>query len=398
MLAAASAGAQTSLPSLGDRDRFFAAARAAWAFIERHIQPQTGWVPAHATYPFITTWDIASVLAAYVAAHDLGLLSTSEYERRVRQALRTLQRARLFRNAAYNKLYDARTGDAVDRTTRPDLEGYGWSAIDLGRLLLWLRIVAHRTPSLAADAEAVVRRLDAAQLVGDGYLQGADLDPRSGTLRRYPEGRIGYEQYAAAGFALWGIRAPASLDFRRHAKPILVEGIPLWGDARGDDRLTAEPFYLMGLELGWWTPEWRDLAWRVLAAQEARYRRTGRLTFVSEDALPVPPHYFYYYNLYENGQTFVVTHHGTGPLSEPRWVSTKAVFAWHALLPSPYTARAIQVLEAARQADGWGAGLFEDTLQPTGGANLNTAAVVLEAAAYAFRGRPLYDGPLPTDR
>lgn len=56
---------------------------------------------------------------------------------------------------------------------------------------------------------------------------------------------------------------------------------------------------------------WAYLA--VLAAQEERFKRTGVITLVSEDALPDSPYYFYYYSLYRDGDSFVVD--GPGPNS-----------------------------------------------------------------------------------
>ena len=50
----------------------------------------------------------------------------------------------------------------------------------------------------------------------------------------------------------------------------------------------------------------KDYVRQVLAAQEARYRTTGQVTVVSEDAVPVAPHYFYYYTIHDSGEDFAV--------------------------------------------------------------------------------------------
>ncbi|MDQ6771106.1 MAG: DUF3131 domain-containing protein, partial [Gemmatimonadota bacterium] len=163
----------------------------------------------------------------------------------------------------------------------------------------------------------------------------------------------------------------------------------------GDERITSEPYIMMGMETGWYSPELREQAWRVLAAQEARYKTTGTLTMVSEDALPDPPYYFYYYDVYRQGRPFAVDGPGgTGYVESPRWISSKAAFAWHALLPSPYTLRVLQAVQpSAIPGRGWGAGVYEATLRPTGDANLNTAALILEAAVYNLRGHPFLATP-----
>jgi hypothetical protein len=45
------------------------------------------------------------------------------------------------------------------------------------------------------------------------------------------------------------------------------------------------------------------------------------------------------------------------------------------------------VRNAAANVDGWPSAFSEGTLTPAGGENINTAAIVLEAAAYIARGR-----------
>ena len=201
---------------------------------------------------------------------------------------------------------------------------------------------------------------------------------------------MGYEQYAAAGLALWGHRAEKALDARLNAVPVSVLGVSIITDKRGNDRITSEPYIMMGMETGWFSPELREQAWRVLAAQEARYKSTGTITMVSEDALPDPPYYFYYYSLYRQGKPFTVDAHSTlADVNGPRWISSKAAFAWHALLPTPYTMTALQAVQsAAIPGRGWGAGVYEGSLRPTGNASLNGSALILEAAVYNLRGHP----------
>jgi len=373
-----------------ERELFTNAARTAWAFVERNYQPSTGLARAHDTYQYVTLWDVASALAATYSAHELGLIADAPYNQRMQRALATLGSMDLFDGVAFNKSYDSRTGRMIDRQQRLSSKGYGWSTTDIGRLLIWLRIIAVNQPQFAPQATAIVRRLNMPRMIVDGYLQGSDLDPQTGQLRAYPEGRIGYEQYAAAGLALWGFRAEKALDASLNALPVNVLGVSIVADKRGDERVTSEPYIMMGMETGWYSPELREQAWRVLAAQEARYKSTGTLTMASEDALPDPPYYFYYYNVYRQGRTFTVdAPAASGYTDRPRWLSSKAAFAWHALLPSAYTLAVVRAVQGAMiPGRGWGAGVYEGTLRPTGDASLNTAALILEAAVYNLRGHP----------
>lgn len=373
------------------RDFMRQSARSAWSFVSRSMSPAAGFVGATDSYPYMTVWDMASTLASIHSARLLGLATPDEYRRAMDRSLSTIERMPLYDNAAFNKLYASTTGAMVDRNNQRSEKGYGWSVLDHGRLLAWLRIIAENDPALAPRAQAIVAKLDMSRLVRDGYLQGEDLNPSTGQRRRYQEGRVGYEQYAAEAFALWGVRAERALDFAANGTPVLVNGQTVLADKRRDDLLTSEPFVMMGLEMGWTGPTWDALSRAVLAAQEARFKETGIITMVSEDAVPDPPAYFYYYLLYQNGKPFVVTS-PTGEIAPtyPRWISVKAAFGYHALAPSDYTWKALQAVKyGATPNRGWTAGVYEGTTRSTRLFNVNTAAIVLESAAYFERGCPL---------
>lgn len=367
-------------------------ARTAWRYVARNTM-RTGFAGATEVYRFSTVWDLASTLAAIHSAREAGLIPVTEYRERMSRALGTLAVMPLYDSTAFNKMYGVESGRMVDRKVEPSSEGYGWSALDHGRLLVWLRIVGTDT-AFTERTRAIVGRLRLGRLVADGYLRGQDLHPRYGQPRIakhrvYGEGRIGYEQYAAEGFALWGARAPLALDFASNAHAVQVAGSTVLADVRGADVLTSEPFIMMGLELGWTGPHWRTLSLAVLAAQEARSRELGHVVMVSEDAVNVAPWFFYYYLIYRDGRPFVVTSpQGHVSPNFPRWVSTKAAFGYHALAPSAFTWRALEAVQpSGARGGGWTAGVFEGRATPTPNYNLNTAAVVLESAAYVLRGR-----------
>jgi len=364
------------------------AAEAAWGYL-RAQRTVNGMVKATEHYDHITTWDLGSLFLGVHAAGALGVSPPGEAEAWLETLLGTLAGMPLFGGALPNKSYSATSGLMIGWGDEPSDQGRGWSATDLGRLLVALKVIEVHHPDLAGAARAVVERMDLEQVVEGGYLHGEEaLEKRSGTSR-YPEGRVGYEQYAAHGFRLWGQVAEAALDPMRNGVPVEVMGHTLLSDRRGRDKLTSEPFVLMGMELGW-TPPFRDLAWRMLAVQEARYHETGQVTMVSEDAIQRPPHYFYYYSVFSEGEPFVVRAHG--PVEDgPRWVSAKAAYAWHSLLPTEYTWLAVNAVEPARSRAGWASGVFEGSGESTGVRNLNTAAIILEAALHREMGRPLLE-------
>jgi hypothetical protein len=378
-----------------ESDVFLAGARIAWTFVENNTQASTGLAQAHDNFQFVTTWDIASQIAATYSAHELGIIDDANYDARIKKILATLTTLPLFQGAAFNRFYDSKTGQMVDRNFKTSSTGFGWSTTDIGRLLIWLRVLAVNQPQYSAQATAIKNRLNMGRLISGGTLQGVDVDA-NGTTVYYAETGLGYEQYAAGGFALWGQRASNSLNPTATATTTSVLGVNVWIDSRGNARLTSEPYIMMGLETGWWASALRDQAKAVLAAQQARYDQQGIITIVTEDAMPDAPYYFYYYSVYHSGKTFVVEGPGYGTVvANPRWVSSKAAFAWRALVPTDYTLKAFNSVQvAAIPGDGWGAGVYEGSLKPTGYATLNTAGMILESALYQKRGVAVLSQPI----
>ena len=362
------------------------AAKAAWMYMANNYQPSTGYVNATPDWSNTTLWDIGGQLLAFHAAKELGLIPAADYDKRTRKTLSTLARASLFRKVAYNRVYSTKNGATGDGG------GHGFAATDLGRFLSALKVLSVTEPKYAAQIARIVKRIDMKQVVYDGYLHG-QLIGSNGKLFIFQEGRIGYEQYAANGFHAWGVSADNAMDLKKNSTPITVMGVPLLGDTRYQDRLLSEPFILYGIEFGM-PPDVQDLAANLLKAQQARYDSTGKMTMVTEDASSVAPHYFYYYCVYCNGKPFVIDIPVPGQtLDAPRWVSTKASFGWHALMPSPYTLKAIAYLAKAKDpTKGWASGVMEATGESTHAWDVNTASVVLEAAYFALRGgKPLID-------
>ena len=391
---APAAGATFAPPKVPDeqqRQFLKTSARTAWAYVRRNYSANSGLVRALDNWEYVTIWDIASALAAYHSARGLGLISDTDYRRRMDRALATLEAMPLYMDIAFNKTYSARNARMVDREQKISTAGYGWSATDMGRFLVWMKVIAENDATARPAVERIVARLKLDRMMEGGYLRGGNIDVNTKSHLEYQEGRIGYEQYAALGFSQWGAQATNALGFDVNGEPVDVYGFRILGDRRRDDMVTSEPFIMAGLEIGWTSPTWEEQARNVLAAQQERFKRTGIVTMVSEDAVPLPPAHFYYYGVLREGQPFVVQAPGAGISSQyPRWISTKAAFGWHALFPSDYTWKALQSVRAAGASGrGWTAGVFERSKRATPNNNLNTAAIVLEAAYYAHRNCPL---------
>jgi hypothetical protein len=368
-------------------------ARIAWAYFEHNTDPQTGLANSVDGFPSATLWDSASYLLALIAARDLELLDKRGFDIRMAKALVSLERLPLQDGKLPNKTYDTATLAMTDYGHKPAPAGIGWSAIDIGRLLVPLNVIAwHHTVHTEA-ARRVIARWDTGALAREGELFG--LQAGAGAERRSTqEGRLGYEQYAARSFALLGLDVDSAADWRRHLKLATVEGVPVCADDReprqfgAQNFVLSEPYVLAGLEFGW-TRAARECAWRAYRAQEARFRKTGIATAVSEDHVDQAP-FFVYNSVWTAGKPWATVTEKGEDAAALRSLSTKAAFGWHALLRTEYTGQLVaKVAPLNDPARGWYAGLYEEGARPNKALTANTNAVVLESLAYIVRGRSL---------
>ena len=107
-------------------------------------------------YATTTMWHVADALAALVAAHELQLVDRHEFDTRVSKLLHFLNTMPLFGGRLPNTVYNASTGAMVNYGNQP--EEVGWSAIDLGRLLIWLRLIAEQYPEFSEYIDKAVLR------------------------------------------------------------------------------------------------------------------------------------------------------------------------------------------------------------------------------------------------
>ena len=131
-------------------------AKVAWQYFVHNFQPQTGLVNAADRYETATMWHVADTLAALVAARELALVEAQEFNRRLSQLLHFLNTMPLFFGRLPNKVYNTSTGAMVNYANQP--EEIGWSAVDIGRLLIWLEITAERYPELSEYIDKAVFR------------------------------------------------------------------------------------------------------------------------------------------------------------------------------------------------------------------------------------------------
>ena len=123
-----------------DADRI--AARRAWQYFERNWNSQTGFVNSVENYAWTTWWDQGSAILGMHAAHQLGLIKTEEFNSKIDRLLQTLERLPLPATGLPNKAYSTDAAQMMRLDNTPDPRGTsGWSALDMARFLMGLRVL-----------------------------------------------------------------------------------------------------------------------------------------------------------------------------------------------------------------------------------------------------------------
>jgi hypothetical protein len=275
-------------------------------------------------------------------------------------------------------------------------EDIGWSALDAGRLLLWLRIAGQRHPRYAEYADKAVLRWTFCEAIDDcGTLYGTART--GGQVQRYQEGRLGYEQLAAAGYAAWGFETRNAASWSRTQQAHIYE-LTVAYDARDPRTSGAQapvltmPYVLMGLELGWRMPEGeraRAQADAVVRVQEERWRREQQLTARTDYQLRGAP-YVVLDSVFASGYAWNTVGSDGREYEQLALVSTRAAFGMEALWPGEYTRRLLEAVQYLYDPDrGWYEGRFEAGGAPHANITLATNAAILETLLFQAKG-PLY--------
>ncbi|MCG6133376.1 MAG: DUF3131 domain-containing protein [Nostoc sp. LLA-1] len=369
-----------------------AIARQAWAYFQRNWNDETGLVNSVDGFTSVTMWDQAAAIAALVSAKELNIVSESEFNKKMGTMLQTLATMPLYKKELPNKVYNAKTLVPVNYGELEKREEIGWSAIDLGRMALWLKIVGTKYPNLRSQTEEVWQHWQVKRLTRRGQMYGTSVV--KGREQYNQEGRLGYENYAAYGLKLWGLNVNEALEYQTNTAyaNLYGQGIPY--DKRdhkksgANNYVLSEPYILDGIETGFQSLP-KVFADRILAAQEARYRATKQLTAVTEDNLDRPP-YFVYNSLFVNGEPWVAITDTREQHQNLRFVSTKAAIGWHILYNTDYTRKLSNFVQTNLQSDhGWYNGYYESLRQPNKSLTANNNGVILTSLLYKQVGKPL---------
>ena len=390
-------------------ERELQAAKVAWGYFAQFTQEDTGLANSVGAYPSTTLWDTASYISGLVAAYELCLIEKPEFDKRILKLLTTFRTLKLFRNEMPNKVYHTKTGAQVDYTNKPG--EIGFSALDIGRFMVWMRIVRNRYPYLSNTIDNMLLRWDYSNVVDDeGVMFGALIDKETKETVYAQEGRLGYEEYAAKGFALWGFK----VNFSHRAEPFLTTNIfdvrvPYDGrDPRifhSQNYVVTESYLLDGLELNWDMPHddmtsdlvhsdgWRaEFADRIYQVQHNRFERDGYMTARSEHNVKGPP-YFTYDTIFSDGYPWnTVTPRGDYSPDHAA-VATKAAFGLWALWDTYYTDILYNaVIELFDPDRGFYEGLYEGGNGHIEIQTANNNGILLASLLHKVQGRILTPG------
>ena len=361
------------------------AAEIAWAYFENNTQLETGLVDSIADFPSTTLWDQAGYIFAFIAAKRLDIIDVDEFNARAENLLHSFSTITLYQDDLPNKVYNTQTLKMTNYANNEVALGIGFSALDLGRFLMALRILELEAPHLGSQVRLLVNAWTPSAMSNEGELFG--ITELEDGAHEGQEGRIGYEQYAARAAALWGFDVSQAISARRVLGWETIHGVRVPIDLRlstifkSITPTLSEPYILEGLEMGF-NHESQLLASRIYEAQEARFRDTGTPTMVSEDHISVAP-YFLYSSVHSNDEPWAVVAENGERFDELRTLSVKAIFGWDAIYQTDYTAQLRDdVLDLGTPEFGWYAGRYEDSGEPNDTLSLNTNAVILEAIHY----------------
>ncbi len=361
-------------------------ARTAWRYFENNLIPETGLVNSADKYPASTMWDTSSYLLGMIAAKRLGIVEEAEFNERVSTLLNTLATMPLHDDLLPNKSYNTRSVAMVTYNNEVTERGIGWSAIDIGRIMVPLNILVWQFPEHTKRVSDVLAHWDIDEIIINAEMYGADVN-ESGETLYLQEGRLGYEEYAAKSFSLISRDVSKALDYEENTELVDIYGVDIAADTRRPSEFGAlnyvvsEPYVLDGVEYGWDRYS-SELAKRVFDVQRRRYEETGVLTAVSEDNIDQAP-YFVYNTVFADGKKWNATTESGEDASEFRTVSTKAVIGFHSLYENDYTAKLIDHIADNFDADrGWYSGIYESNGEPNKAITANTNGIILEALHY----------------
>jgi hypothetical protein len=357
-------------------------------------------VPSRGGTNVATPWSMGDQVAALLLAHRLGLLDSREFDGRFTRLVEFFNRMPLAPGGMPNRFYDSSSGATLGGDLQPGVAG--WSSVDTGRLLLWLRIASEAHPQFAPFIRNAVARLNVCRILSeDGHLQlgtvvGGEIQLSSETIR-------GYDAYAAQGYRAWNLDVPIPKVANTYPFEIEVHDIafPVAEDHSTQAPVMTTPPAYLGFEFGFnllgddvddeigGGRAAEEFMRAVAEAQANRYTTTGSPTARADFRRSDDPTTLYGTILVNGYPWSVITPDGT-LRADLGLISTRAAFALDAFADDPNANLLLPLVgELYDPQGGWYEGRYEQTGAYEQTRSSATNAFVMEALAYRHLG-PLY--------
>ena len=352
-------------------------AKKAQYYFDQNWNKKTGFTDSVQGYHHVTMWDVASDISAQLSLEGLGLQSEERTNIKLQKLLTTLKSMPLYKDKLPNREYDTKTGKPSGRYSKAKTNGNGWSALDVGRLLIWLHIIKQEKEELAPLVDNIVSKWSLASSVHNKTLYGTKLGKQSEHYRQ--EGRLGYLQYAAFGFALFGFDVSDSY-LKKDIEKVNIDDVSFYIDTRNMPFSTADPYVLMTLELGNYSEWWQQLD-VIYELYKQKEKRTNRLWVFSEDAMNRSP-WFAYNNIFYYGKSWLSTSAGGKPVETFQIFSNKIALGLSVIFDDDYAKKLKeQVIDNSINSRVIPTGLYSDGLINSA-YNINTNSMVLSSLWY----------------
>ncbi len=368
--------------TLNDKEIFWA--KVAWKYFETYEETKTGLVQTVAGYHVATLWDIGTIIAALISARQLNIIGETLFYNRINRILSWLEKMPLYRNELPNHTYRTDTGNFANRRGEEAKEGYGWATIDIGRYLIWLKVIATYYPNLKDRVEKIFRRYDFSRAIwGNNMYDSVALKRHRERLIK--EDSFVYLGYARIGYILWNIQGIPKDPLKKRLVFQDTRYGPIPSDKKHHERLTSDPITLLAMEYGWPSYEWHRLSKGFLNAI-VRYSKKRRLPFLPDEESVDRKPWFVYTTLSSHGRPFVCVDIRGVEHPELANLSLKAAFTLSLISKDNYFINLRNRLsDLLKTKSGFWAGQYENK-KINRVLHLNTNGVILEALWFAKRG------------
>lgn len=352
-------------------------AKKAQYYFDQNWNKATGFTDSVQGYHHVTMWDVASDISAQFSLEGLGLQSEERTNIKLQKLLMTLKLMPLYKDKLPNREYNTKTGKPSGRYSKTKANGNGWSALDIGRLLIWLHIIKQEKSELEPLVDRVINHWSLSSAVHQKTLFGTKLSKGGEHFRQ--EGRLGYLQYAAFGFVLFGFDVSDSY-LKKNIEQVSIDGVSFYIDTRNMPFSTADPYVLMALELGNYSKWWQQLD-VIYELYKQKEKKTKKLWVFSEDAMSRSP-WFAYNNIFFYGKSWLSTSAGGKPIETFQIFSNKIALGLSVIFDDDYSYKLKeQVIDNSINSRVIPTGLYSNGLINSA-YNINTNSMVLSSLWY----------------